>query len=59
MVHAVVNKMWNGTEWNGMENVNKTWNRTAELAQSAPTHPWPTELHPCKLFVHACRRERG
>ena len=42
-----------------MEKVNKTWNGTAESAQSTPTHPWPTELHPRKLFVHACsERER-
>ena len=49
----VVNKTRNGTEWNGMEKVNKTRNGTAESAQSTPTHPWPTELHPRKLFVHA------
>ena len=46
----------NGTEWNGMEKVNKTRNGTAESAQSTPTHPWLTELHPRKLFVHT---ERG
>ena len=51
----VVNKTQNGTEWNGMEKVNKTRNGTAESAQSTPTHPWPTELHPRKLFVHAER----
>ena len=51
----VVNKTRNGTEWNGMEKVNKTRNGTAESAQSTPTHPWPTELHPRKLFVHAER----
>ena len=49
----VINKTRNGMEWNGMEKVNKTQNGTAELAQSTPTHPWPTELHPRKLFVHA------
>ena len=49
----VVNKTRNGTEWNGMEKVNKTRNGTAESAQSTPTHPWLTELHPRKLFVHA------
>ena len=49
----VVNKTRNGTEWNGMEKVDKTRNGTAELAQSTPTHPWPTELRPRKLFVHA------
>ena len=38
-----------------MENVNKTRNGTAESAQSTPTHPWPTELHPRKLFVHSER----
>ena len=54
----VVNKTRNGTEWNGMENVNKTRNGTAESAQSTPMHPWPTELHPRKLFVHECA-ERG
>ena len=37
-----------------MEKVNKTRNGTAESAQSTPTYPWPTELHPRKLFVHAC-----
>ena len=55
VITRVVNKTRNGTEWNGMERVNKTRNRTAESAQSTPTHPWPTELHPCKLFVHAER----
>ena len=48
----VVNKMRNGTEWNGMEKVNKTRNGTAELAHSMPTHQWPTELRPHKLFVY-------
>ena len=43
----VVNKTWYG-----MEKVNKTQNGTAESAQSTPTHPWLTELHPHKLFVH-------
>ena len=38
-----------------MEKVNKTRNGTAESAQSTPTHPWPTELHLRKLFVHAER----
>ena len=52
--NKVVNKTWNGMEWNGMEKVNKTWNGTAESAQSKPTHTWPTELHPRKLFGHAC-----
>ena len=42
-----------------MEKVNKTRNATAESAQSTPTHPWLTELHPRKLFMHACaERER-
>ena len=54
VVSAVVNKTRNGTEWNGIKKVNKTRNGTAELAQSTPTHPWPTELHPRKLFVHVC-----
>ena len=35
--------------------INKTRNGTAESAQSTPTHPWPAELHPCKLFVHSKR----
>ena len=55
----VVNKTRNGTEWNGMEKVNKTRNGTAESARSTPTHPWPTELHPRKLFVHAERFARS
>ena len=31
---------------------------TAESAQSTPTHPWPTELHPRKLFCMRAWRER-
>ena len=33
----------------------KVRNGTAESAQSTPTHPWPMEARPRKLFVHAER----
>ena len=44
----MINAERKGTEWNGMENVNKIRNGTAESAQSTPTHPWPTKLGACK-----------
>ena len=34
-----------------MEKVNETRNGTAEPAQSTPMHPWPMEVHQCKLFM--------
>ena len=44
-VHGLIKR---GTERNGTE-CKKLMNGTAESAQSTPTQPWFTELHPRKL----------